>query len=144
MCRSELVLLLLLLLVVASPGAAKPRSSAGRYAAAEEHASTIRTWKDLWTAQQRFPGVDDGALAEAYSEFVVHTLATRWSSVPELTALTRAHPEFAAFVLRHVDASTDEQELKRVKYLATHRAPRGSRALCRKIARAAAGALAQY
>ncbi|MBF5041599.1 hypothetical protein FGE12_04310 [Aggregicoccus sp. 17bor-14] len=100
-------------------------------------------WLQVQQVQARYPArCDDGALAEGYSELVTSTLAQRWSQVAELARLARTDRAFLAFVLRHVDASASEDDLRRVAENARTACPKGvSRALCADLERAAARAL---
>jgi hypothetical protein len=60
-------------------------------------------------------------------------LSSDWSSFPQLVALTRKNAEFRAFVLRHVDASADTDELRQLGQLSRSRYPSGSRTFCRDL-----------
>ena len=45
--------------------------------------------------------------AEAYSEFVVHNLASKWETLQELQSLTKADVSFRKFILAHIGATAD-------------------------------------
>jgi hypothetical protein len=68
---------------------------------------------------------------------VVHKLATAWSTLPALAKLVRADSAFGAFVTEHINASTDQDEVRALVRLATTRCPLGSRVLCSRIRDAA-------
>ena len=89
-------------------------------------------WQDLFNSYSKFKDCDDGAIAEGWSDAVVHLLATKWDKLGELQTLTRAHSDFEAFVLKHIDATTDSDELDRVGVAASH-CPSSESALCEKI-----------
>src|SRR5258708_27746113 len=72
------------------------------------------TWDTLSRVFHAHQFVDDGDEAEAFSDFVVHRLATRWSTVRALAQLIAADSAFGVFVIKHIDATTDEAELRRV------------------------------
>jgi len=84
---------------------------------------------------------DDGVIGEAFSDFVVHKLATGWSSLPVLARLVASDTAFGAFVIQHIDGTTDEGELRRVAHMASERCPPGEALLCERISTAAKAAL---
>jgi hypothetical protein len=92
----------------------------------------FQNWQDLFDSYSRFKDCDDGAIAEGWSDAVVHLLATHWDKLGELQALSRTHSDFEAFVLKHIDATTDSDELDRVGTAASH-CPKSESALCEKI-----------
>jgi hypothetical protein len=51
-------------------------------------------------------------VSEGYTDAIVQLLADEWGSIPELVALTRADVSFGSFVIRHVDASASEPDLR--------------------------------
>jgi hypothetical protein len=104
--------------------------------AALDAALDAKGWQDLHQVSKRYPDCDDGAIAEAYSSFVVHTLATQWQTVNRLKALTDKDPRFLTFVLRHIDATALTDELNTTLTNATGRCPKGASGLCRSIAAA--------
>ena len=87
--------------------------------------------------------VDDGATAEALSDFVVHRLATHWSTIASLATLVAKDSAFGAFVLGHVDATTDMSELHRIVRYAGSSCPRSARSFCLTLRAAAGKAIAQ-
>jgi len=44
----------------------------------------------------------------------VGTLASRWNQVGTLDGLSSSDSKFRAFVLRHIDATTDDRDIKNV------------------------------
>jgi hypothetical protein len=113
-----------------------------------EFATALRTLKS-WQAIDQFhkkhfpPCPYDGMYAEGYSDLVVRTLATRWSSTAELSALAEARPEFRTFVLKHIDASADPAQLKQVLRRATNECPSKAAELCNALRKSAQVALAE-
>ncbi len=103
-------------------------------------AGKVKTWKELHALHRKYP-MDDGAVAEEYSDFVVETLAKRWSTLPELMAIAKRDPAFEKFVLSHIDETADEDDLKAVVRNASRHCPAGDRKLCEKIAATARAAL---
>jgi hypothetical protein len=107
-----------------------------------ERVANLKSWRQLHHFLQRFNCVDDGMRAEAYSHLVVHNLATKWETLPELQSLAKADVLFRKFILSHIDATADRAELKIVKQNATQRCRSGN-TLCDAIANAAAKASAE-
>ena len=101
------------------------------------------TWDTLYRVFHEHQFVDDGVVAEAFSDFVVHQLATRWSSVTVLARLITTDSAFGVLVIKHIDATTDEAELRRVQDRSTASCPPRTRSLCGAIHVAARQAAAQ-
>jgi len=101
------------------------------------------TWDTLYRVFHEHRFVDDGDVAETFSDFVVHRLATRWSTTPALAELVAKDSAFGAFVVKHVDATADSDELRRVIIHSSAACPRPARSLCAAINAAATNAAAQ-
>lgn len=102
----------------------------------EAEQSVIQKWKDwqdLYTSWTKFKDCDDGAIAEGWSDSVVHLLATHWDKLDELQTLSHAHADFEAFVLKHIDATKDSDELDTVGAKATLHCPTSAKPLCEMI-----------
>ena len=103
---------------------------------AETSRSSLRTWADVRRSYQSFVvdrACDDGVMAEGYSNVVVGLLANRWTQLPELERLSREDASFGAFVLQHLDATADEEELAAVAEHAATACPPEHSALCQMI-----------
>jgi len=83
-----------------------------------------------------FGHCDDGAIAEAFSDSIVHLLASYWERLPELVRETRNASSFETFVLRHIDATATTEDLNRVEFLASRKCPKDNSALCGQIEQA--------
>jgi len=103
----------------------------------------FKSWSELHDAFKGFPGCDDGSFAETYSDSVVKLLANEWDQLPKLKELAKRDPSFRRFVLSHIDATTDFDELVRVVSAAGERCPPGERTLCGEIHVAAGRAMIQ-
>jgi hypothetical protein len=106
--------------------------------------SAPRDWKILRYHFQKFGQCDYGAISEGYSQGVVTLLAHRWQDLGELAAVARDDPTFLQFVLAHIDATTAEEDLRRVQANAETTCPPRHRELCRRIGANAKASLAQY
>jgi hypothetical protein len=133
---------LVLFLGCANSGAAQEKTCTQTEAmAAEDDSVRIRTWTDLHNSFKRFGHCDDGAIAEGYSDSVVRMLASRWNQLGRLRQLASSDNPFHEFVLRHIDATADEHDIKRVIGNATKRCPAKAKTLCTEVERAARNAL---
>jgi len=107
--------------------------------AAENIAARLPDWKQIYGAFERFAHCDDGAIAEGFTESVVHLLATHWETLPQVASYERKNAAFRNFVLRHINDTADTSELKRIARLASTQCPRGHDVLCSAISQAATG-----
>ena len=100
---------------------------------------SLKRWGDLHRSFKKFQGrgCDDGAFAEGYSDFVVRTLAHQWKTFGEMRSLVDSDVEFKKFVLGHIDATTDQEDIKRIRANADRKCPRDASALCAAIGHAA-------
>lgn len=85
---------------------------------------------------------DDGWYGEGMSQTVVVTLAKHWDDLPALDKLFARDSSFRRLVLRHIDATTDEKDLRRVLSNTQTKCPAGHVKLCRDIEAAAKAAIA--
>jgi len=108
---------------------------------AEVQSEKLRSWRALYRSYQQYQQCDDGAISEGYSESVARILVDHWSSLPRLADLAKKDPGFQQFVLKHVDATDDIDDLNRVKKNAETQCPPGLKAICAELAKQAEGAL---
>jgi hypothetical protein len=73
---------------------------------------TIRTWDALYKSYSSHPTCDDGIVGENYSESVARILVDNWNTLPRLASIARENGDFRRFVLKHVDATLDMNDLK--------------------------------
>lgn len=132
--------LLLLVVCLATPLGVFAKECAREEAmAAENIAARLSDWKQIYGAFERFSHCDDGAIAEGFTESVVHLLATRWETLPQVASFEIKNAAFRNFVLRHVNDTADISELKRIARFARTQCPKGYSALCSAISQAAIG-----
>lgn len=108
---------------------------------AEAEADSLRTWDALYRSYRAYRECDDGAIAEGYSESVARILTDHWSTLPRLARLAKKDDQFWHFVLDHIDASDDPDDLQAIKRHAESRCPAGLRRICRELKRAADSAI---
>lgn len=108
---------------------------------ADEALFKVKLWSELREWFESYADCDDGYLAEGVSDYVVVSLAQNWQNLPELKRQIESNSRFEAFVLQHIDATADDNDLKKVVENATSRCPKHSTALCSSIIGAAREAL---
>jgi hypothetical protein len=101
----------------------------------------VKSWSGLRKWFERYVDCDDGSLAEGVSDYVVVSLAHQWQDLPKLERQMKRNPHFEAFVLKHIDSTTDSDDLKAIVEHATRRCPDDSIALCSSMISAARQAL---
>jgi hypothetical protein len=136
------VRILALAIMLASFDAAAQATSCSKAEAinGETAASGARTWDALYDAFHRFGHCDDGAIAEGFSDSVVRLLASRWQDLHEFEQLSVPDRRFRAFVLRHIDSTANERDLRRI-VAQSSACPSHARPVCRDIDKAARDAL---
>jgi hypothetical protein len=102
-------------------------------AEAAEAQSQPQSWEDLYRSYVRYGKCDDGAVAEAHSEFVVYLLTIKWGHTRDLLPLAHAHPRFEKFVLRHVDELMTPEQGKLIERNATEHCPKSAADFCAKL-----------
>jgi hypothetical protein len=111
--------------------------------AADAASDYWHSWSSIFAAYKRYRQCDNGAPGEGFSDDIVHVLATHWSSLHQAQRFIAQQPSFQDFIVRHVDATADYDELVRVDHSATNSCPRSATLLCKKLASAAKSALAE-
>jgi hypothetical protein len=100
-----------------------------------------RTWETLYQSYRSYRLCDDGAIGEGYSESVARLLVDHWNTLPQLAHLARKDAEFRAFVMRHVDATLNMDDVEKIRKNAKTLCPTGLRTVCNGLAKQADSAL---
>ena len=103
----------------------------------------LDSWKKVHHAFKDFSKCDDGGVAEGLSEAVVHLLAHDWQHVSELQRLIHVDQNFEGFVLKHIDATTDDSDLRTIERLSASKCPMHGEALCAKVNAASKKAISE-
>jgi hypothetical protein len=132
------VLLVLLVIALGSMTVPSQERSCSDHDArkAEETAASLSTWSDVYVAFKRYGHCDDGTMWEGYSESVVHLLSDHWDQLGDLNKLS-SDRKFLAFVIKHIDATVDEHELRNVIINSEKNCPKSAKMLCSLIEKAA-------
>ncbi len=89
-----------------------------------------KDWDRLHRLFKKFGACDDGAIGEAFSGDVAQLLSKQWTHLDRLSRLTTGDKKFEQFVLRHIDATLDENDLLAIFDHAKSHCPAGQQRIC--------------
>jgi hypothetical protein len=101
----------------------------------------LDTWASIGAIAKSFGHCNDGEIAEGISEAIVRLLVDHWDTLPALEKMIARAPALKNFVLSHIDATLDTDDLKQVEKLARWKCPARSMQLCVELANTAVRAL---
>ena len=104
----------------------------------------IQTWDALYKSYKLHGNCDDGIMGENYSESVARILADHWDTLPRFVQLAAKHAAFRAFVIRHLDATLNQEDVVKIKNSAQTHCPSGLRTTCNYLVKQADVALNDY
>jgi len=135
--RSEIVRTALLVACFAVPfvttDASEHHCSATQSQPADAAVDKIQSWDRLYKWYKLYLPCDDGGPAESISEAVARNLIDRWEPLGRSAQLAKNVPRFGAFVLKHIDATLDENDLRKIDSNASTRCPTGLGSLCDSV-----------
>lgn len=105
--------------------------------AADAAVDRLDSWQKLDWAFRKYGHCDDGSIAEGNSEAVARLLVDHWDTLPALVTLVKHDPPLKQFVLRHVDATLDTDDLEKIEELASSKCPEGATSFCKRLQTAA-------
>jgi len=108
---------------------------------ADAEADTLRSWDALYKSYKRYGHCDDGGIAEGYSESVARILVDHWNTLSQLASIANKDAKFLRFVLNHVNATLNPNDIEKIKLKATTQCPSGLHALCGDLIKEAESAL---
>ena len=117
--------------------AAEPKCSPSMAKRAEERASAVGDWDEMYSAYKTFAECDDGGVGEAFSDSVGRLLSSNRGGLKRLFALTTKDTGFERFVIRHIDETIPIDVLAAIERNARERCPREAERLCRAVLEAA-------
>jgi hypothetical protein len=103
--------------------------------------SIRKNWNALYKFYQKFNHCDDGSIAEGFSEAIVTLLKDRWLEFFRMQSTWSRDLAFHTFVIKHVDASTNYDDLKMIASYTQNRCPKNYQKLCLSIDAAAQQAM---
>ena len=110
---------------------------------ADSETDILHSWGALYKWYRAFRHCDDGGIAEGISEDVGRILADRWSTLPEFAQLGRQDARFKKFVIRHIDATLIDDDLKQIQKNAITKCPPWLQDICGELGKEANTALAE-
>lgn len=99
---------------------------------ADEAVDTLKTWDRVYDWYKKYRQCDDGGPAEGVSEAIARNLVDRWETLPHLSELAN-DAAFRRFVIKHLNGTLNDGDLKRISANATNRCPAGLRPLCLEL-----------
>ena len=100
----------------------------------------LDNWTRVERALKKYGHCDDGSIAEGNSEAVARLLVDGWTTLPLLAELVKRDPALRRFVLCHIDATLDTNDLSKIVGFASMQCPTSSALLCNDLLKAAARA----
>jgi len=100
----------------------------------------LDSWAKVTILYTKYRQCDEGYFAEGYSEGIARLLVDRWDTLPDLDAAVKRRPRLKQFVLRHINATLNGDDLDKIEALSTTSCPPSLTPLCRDLAHAAAHA----
>jgi len=105
--------------------------------AADAMVDDLNNWKKVAETFKKYGHCDDGSIAEGNSEAIARLLVDQWKTLPELAELIKHNPSLKRFVLKHVDSTLDNDDLQKIKELASSSCFRETLSLCDSLKKAA-------
>lgn len=99
---------------------------------AEKAVDSLNSWDRIHDWYKAYSQCDDGGQAEGMSEAVARNLVDRWERLSRLGELIK-DAGFRRFILKHVDATLNADDLEKIAVNAEKRCPTNLRALCREL-----------
>jgi hypothetical protein len=122
--------------LTASPGASA-QDHCDEKQASFLHQADPKTWDSLYRLFKQFGQCDDGGIAEGFSEDVAQLFLKQWAHLDALSRIVVSDRLFQKFVLRHIDATLSEDELKAIEQNSKTLCPARQARLCESINAAA-------
>ena len=97
------------------------------------HQADPKNWGGLYRLFRQFGPCDDGAIAEGLSEDVAQLFLKQWAHLDVLNHLVASDKSFGKFVLRPIDATLEEDELKSIADNSKAHCPTGEARLCQSV-----------
>lgn len=95
---------------------------------------TIETWRNLYVFYNKYETCDELTVADGFSDRGSDLLANHWDMLPDLAEQVEQHPNFATFILLHLNRDLPPNRLSMILSNAETRCPPGQTELCTRIA----------
>src|SRR5271157_3992972 len=100
---------------------------------AEEQASSLKSWDEVYEAYRNFSHCDDGAISEGYSDSISRLLSEEWRSTNRLNQLISNDGNFERFVLKHIDELMSPSQTAMIRENTEKKCPLHAKPLCQVI-----------
>jgi len=97
------------------------------------HQAQPENWGSLYRLFKKFGQCNDGEISDGTSYYVGQLFLKRWTHLDRLNRLIASDKSFGKFVLRHIDATLSEDELKVIADKSRLHCPVGQAELCRQV-----------
>jgi hypothetical protein len=109
-----------------------------------DESDRLRNWDALYNSYKEFKDCDDGAIGEGYGESVARILADYWNTLPRFTQLAAKHGAFREFLIKHLDATLNMDDVVKIKHEAQTQCPFGLQKTCNDRVKQADAALKDF
>jgi hypothetical protein len=93
-----------------------------------------KNWSSLYPLFKKFGQCNEDEIADGTSYYVGRLFLKQWAHLDALNRLAHSDKSFGEFVLRHIDATLSEGELRAILGLSRSHCPTGESELCRLVA----------
>ncbi len=131
----RVLMLALFLLGVENSALGETRCISSTVIHTDAQVSKVRNWDEYYHAYRLFHACDDGAIAEAFSDRVAVLLADPQVPLAHLNTLSRTDQHFRSFVLKHIDETLSQDQLKGLSERVLRQCTIDANAICRDIRR---------
>jgi hypothetical protein len=100
---------------------------------ADTEASTLKTWREVYSSYKSFIQCDDGSIGEGYSDSVARLLSEHWNTTGELLQLVSRDKDFEQFVMRHIDELMSLSQGRKIRENASSHCPAQGVQMCKSI-----------
>jgi hypothetical protein len=105
---------------------------------AESDTDHLKSWGDVYSSFKRYShcNLDDGGVAEGYSDKISLLLANDWGNIAKLNKLCESDKKFEQFIYRHLDMTIPADTWEIMVNNATKKCPSGAKRICNMILKA--------
>jgi hypothetical protein len=127
--------------ILATAAKAGAGQDCGKAEKRELQGNEPKDWDSLYRLFKQFGDCDDGAIGEGFSEDVAQLFTKQWAHLDVLRSLAASDRAFEQFVLRHIDGTLSDDELRVIGSNSKLHCPSGQKRFCRLVQARVEGAL---
>jgi hypothetical protein len=111
---------------------------------AQDSLMAYYSWPVIYRVYRTYERCDENAFfSQAFSTAVIKTLVRKWDSIAELQKFAGSDSTFLDFVLMHIDATAEYENLKQILANTSRNCPKKYERLCARLHARTARATAQ-